>query len=213
MSQDSHALHLTPRARALSERSERTEGIRNRDPAILDAVVRECLPGLLRAARAAGLEPDQADDAVQAAFLVFFRRAHEFDGRARCSTWLYGILVRTIAERRRSSWRDQDSEDIDRVVESRFDAQGRWTSPPHGPDHELALAQIREQLADCLGAIPDRQRLAFQLREVEGLSTDEVCNILEVTPNNLGVLLFRARNRLRECLERKGIEGSGDAVV
>ena len=49
-----------------------------------------CLPGLLRAARAAGLGRDAAEDAVQATFLVYGRRAHEFDGRARASTWLYG---------------------------------------------------------------------------------------------------------------------------
>jgi RNA polymerase sigma-70 factor (ECF subfamily) len=50
--------------------------------------------------------------------------------------------------------------------------------------------------------------MAFVLREVEGLDTDEVCKILEVTRTNLGVLFHRVRNRLRECLEAKGIEGT-----
>ena len=49
--------------------------------------------------------------------------------------------------------------------------------------------------------------MAFILREVEGLSTQEMCKILEVTRTNLGVLLYRARNRLRECLEAQGIKG------
>jgi len=48
---------------------------------------------------------------------------------------------------------------------------------------------------------------------VEQLDVDEVCNVLEVTRNNLGVLLFRARNALRECLESKGIEGSADVAL
>ena len=47
--------------------------------------------------------------------------------------------------------------------------------------------------------------MAFILREVEGLDTDEICKILGVTRTNLGVLLYRVRNRLRECLETKGV--------
>lgn len=69
------------------------------------------------------------------------------------------------------------------------------------------------ELGTCLESLPDRQRVAFALREVEGFDTEDVCNILEVTANNLGVLLYRARNRMRECLESKGIERSGDASL
>ncbi len=56
-------------------------------------------------------------------------------------------------------------------------------------------------------SVPLQQRMAFVLREVEDLSTVEICKILDVTRTNLGVLLYRARNRLRECLESKGIKG------
>ena len=59
--------------------------------------------------------------------------------------------------------------------------------------------------------LPDRHRVAFTLREVEGFDTGDVCKILEVSANNLGVILFRARNRLRECLEAKGVSGANDA--
>ena len=55
--------------------------------------------------------------------------------------------------------------------------------------------------------------MTFILREVEGFGTDEICNILEVTRTNLGVLLYRVRNRLRECLEAKGVKGSRDAQL
>ena len=49
--------------------------------------------------------------------------------------------------------------------------------------------------------------MAFILREVEGLATEEICKILGVTRTNFGVLLYRVRNRLRECLEAKGVRG------
>lgn len=197
----------------MREGSSRTAGIRARDPEILDAVVREYLPGLLRAARAAGLDRDAAEDAVQASFLVFVRRAHEFDGRARASTWLYGILLRKIAELRKVQARDAEREDIDEVMETRFGADGRWIRPPQGPAEALARGEVREKLAECLEDLPDRQRQVFLLREVEELDTGEICKILELTANNLGVILYRARNRLRECLESKGFKGSTDALV
>jgi len=162
---------------------------------------------------AAGLPRDRAEDAVQASLLVFLQRASEFDGRARVSTWIHGMLLRKIWEERRGVRRESQQDDIDRLVDRRFDADGRWVRPPRGPEEALASGEIRRELGSCLDALPERQRVAFALREVEGFETAEVCNILDVSANNLGVLLFRARNGLRECLESKGFKGSSDAAL
>lgn len=197
----------------MREDAARTAAIRRRDPAVLTAVVRETLPGLLRAARAAGLDPAAAEDAAQEALLVFVHRAEDFDGRASVAAWLHGILVRKVQEQRRVVRRELEQDPIDEVMESRFRADGRWSRPPAGPDGEVLLGELRARIDDCLEGVPERQRLAFTLREVEGFGTEEICKILEVTANNLGVLLFRARNRLRECLEAHAITGSDDAVV
>lgn len=183
------------------------------DASVLEAVVRDCLPALLRTARAAGLTSDRAEDAVQASLLVFVQRACEFDGRSRACTWIHGILWRKIWEERRGARRESRHDDIDGLVESRFDASGRWSRPPQGPAEALVRGEFRRELDDCLSDLPDRQRVAFTLREVEGFETGEICNILDVNANNLGVLLFRARNGLRECLESKGWKGSRDAAV
>lgn len=190
-----------------------TRTICARQPDVLRAVVREHLPMLLRAARASGLPLDRAEDAVQETFLTFLRRAHEFDGRARVRTWLYGILLHKVARERASARRAQETEEIDTIVESRFDESGRWSRPPRGPDATADVPRVRGWLEECLETLPDRRRSAFVLREVEELETDEICKILEITPNNLGVLLFRARNGLRECLEAKGLRSRHDADV
>jgi RNA polymerase sigma-70 factor (ECF subfamily) len=187
--------------------------IRAGEPAELEAVARECLPGLVRAALASGLPRDRAEDAVQASLLVFVQRAASYDGRARVCSWIHGILARKIMEERRGAQRVVREEDIDGVMESRFDANGSWIRPPRGPGDALARGELQRELGACLDELPERQRIAFALREVEGMRTDEVCKILEVTANNLGVLLFRARNGLRECLESKGFEGSSDAEL
>ena len=64
---------------------------------------------------------------------------------------------------------------------------------------------MRESIDRCLEEAPLAQRLAFVLRDVEELTTAEICKILEVTSTNLGVMLYRVRNRLRNCLEAMGI--------
>ncbi len=197
----------------MRERPDVVAAIRRGDTETLERVIRDCLPGLLRAARAAGLTQDRAEDAVQECLVVFVQRAGEFDGRARVSTWLRGILLRKIWEERRGERRDADHEDIDRVFEGRFDARGAWSRPPQGPVEALLRGELRRELEDCLDGLRDRLRVAFTLREVDGLETSEICKILDVSANNLGVMLFRARNGLRECLEAKGFHGGGDAAL
>jgi len=195
------------------ERPEVTAGIRRRDPAVLDAVLREALPRLLIAARVAGLAADAAEDVAHASVLVFLERAAAFDGRARATTWLLGILANKMAERRRSDQREEATDEIDAVFDARFDNHGMWSRPPNGPLEMLAREELQRDLRECLDGIPDRQRQALLLREADEVSTDEICKILGVSANNLGVLLFRARVRMRECLESKGVRGSADAVV
>lgn len=104
--------------------------IRRKDPWTLETVAREHLDLLLRGARAAGVSPDDAYDVVQDTLLVFVRKAPEFDGRATIRTWLYGILLKKISERRRAKIREDRIEEIDSVIEQRFDELGRWTRPP-----------------------------------------------------------------------------------
>ena len=79
-------------------------------------------------------------------------------------------------------------------------ARSLWLSVP---DDELLAKEARDEIDDCLEAAPEPQRLAFHFREVDGLSTKEICKILGVSATNLGVMLHRVRNRLRDCLETK----------
>lgn len=180
--------------------------LRSRDPETLEAIVHEYLPQVVRAARAAGLSSHEADDAAQSTFVTFLEKAHTFEGRSQVRTWLFGILFNKVMETRRSRERDRRADDIDDVMESRFDANGSWSRPPLPADAEIYALQIREGIDDCLEAAPAKQRMAFVLREIEEMTTAEICKILGVTDTNFGVLLYRVRNRLRECLEGKGLK-------
>ncbi len=181
--------------------------IRAGEPAALQTAVHEYLGQILRAARAAGLDPQRAEDVTQATFATFIEKASQFEGRSHVRTWLFGILYKKIAEARRELQRDGKMDDIDDVVEQRFKADGTWVRPPEPADEQFYRTEVKELIEGCLEIVPTQQRMAFVLREVEDLDTDEICKILEVTRTNLGVLLYRARNRLRECLETKGIRG------
>ena len=178
---------------------------REREPAALRAVARLYLRQIFRAARGAGLDTERAQDVTQEVFATLIETAPRFEGRSHIRTWLFGILYRKIAEGRRKIVRDARTDDIDACVESRFDPDGTWLRPPGDIDAGLRSAEIREALADCMEAVPTAQRMAFILREAEGLSTAEICKILDVSRTNFGVLLYRARNRLRECLEAKQV--------
>ena len=179
--------------------------VRTSDPAAIQTVVETYLAQILRAARGAGLDPQQAEDVTQATFATFIEAAPRFEGRSRVRTWLFGILYKKIAEARRARQRDQQMEEIDEDFERRFDARGSWSTPPQPVDTTLHQKQVETEIFACLEAAPLRQTLAFILREVEDLSTEDICNVLGITRTNLGVMLHRIRNRVRDCLESKGV--------
>ena len=97
------------------------------------------------------------------------------------------------------------TDEIEAIVDRRFDERGNWTNPPQDIEKVLEGAEVRDAIDGCLEGVPTQQRMAFVLREVEGLVSEEICKILGVPRTNLGVLIFRARNRLRECLEARGM--------
>jgi RNA polymerase sigma-70 factor (ECF subfamily) len=179
--------------------------IRRRDPDALRQIVELYLPHVLRAARGSGLRREEAEEVAQETFTTFLEIASRFEGRSQVRTFLFGILYRKVSERRRALGKERRHDPIDEVMESRFHPDGRWSRPPAAADALLRAEEVRRALEDCLAASPENQRMAFHLREVEGLSTDEICKILDVTATNLGVMLYRLRNRTRECLEAKSV--------
>lgn len=184
---------------------ELAAAVRERDPAALRAVVEDYLPQVLRAARGAGLSPQDAEDVTQETFITFLEIVPRFEGRSHVRTFLFGILIRKIAEARRDFSRQLRHDPIDETMENRFASDGSWARPPAAADALVRLEEIRRFLAECLEISPTAQRMAFYLQEVEGLSRQEICKVLEVTATNLDVMLHRLRNRTRECLEARSV--------
>ena len=180
------------------------ERLRRREPEALAEAVGQHARPLFRAARALGFDQPGAEDLVQDVFATFLERLDSFEGRSQLRTWLFGILHRKALERHRASSLADRMDPIDEVFESRFDARGRWARPPADLERLMLSKEIGEVIRGCLTGLPDNQRKAFVLREVEDFDTAEICKILDVSVTHFGVLIYRARAKLRECLESKG---------
>jgi len=158
---------------------------------------------LLRSALGMGFAVADAEDLVQEAFTVFAKAPEKFEGRSSLRTYLYGILYRKGLERRRKGSRETEVDPSDAIFDGRFDGSGHWIRPPKGPEADALNSEVGTLIEDCLKGLTEQQRSAFHLKEVEQMSGKDVCNALDLKPTHLRVLLFRARNKTRECLEAK----------
>lgn len=156
---------------------------------------------LLRAAFGLGFAEADAEELVQASFTAFLEAAPRFEGRSTVRTFLFGILYRKALEHGRRKSRELLTDPADEVFEGRFNWWGHWSRGPRGPEEDADIKETAELLAHCLEGLTDQQRAAFQLKEVDRQDSAAVCNILGVQGTHLRVLLFRARSKLRECIE------------
>ena len=182
------------------------ERVKKGDRAALTELVETFLPQLLRTGRGMGFSKEESEDLAQSVFAVFLEGPERFQGRSHIRTYLFGIFYNLVAEQFREKGRAQEHDPIDEVMESRFDAHGKWRNPPVDIERQVHAQEIGQIIQQCLEALPRSQRIAYYLREYEEIKTPEICKKMGVTVTNLGVLLYRARNRLRECVERKGLK-------
>ncbi len=174
---------------------------------------------LYRYALARVAEPAVAEDLVQETFLAALRGAQGFAGQAAEQSWLVGILKHKIVDFFRKQAREkplQKTSDNGNHGTTDFDSSGWWQDQPaswgDNPGAALEQQEFWIVFRGCLGKMPRRLTAAFTLREMEGLSTDEISRDLNVTPGNLGVLLHRARLSLRRCLETHWFRTKTDEV-
>jgi RNA polymerase sigma-70 factor (ECF subfamily) len=182
------------------------EQLRLRTPGSLEAIVDAYLPQLLRAGRGMGFSPDEAQDLAQSVFVALMESITRFEGRSHIRTFLFGIFYNKVSEHLRERQKAEGNDPIDEVMESKFDLKGNWRQPPADIEEEVFGGEVRSMIQECLEKVPQAQRIAFYLREVEGMQTEEICKKMAISVTNLGVMLFRARNHLRECLEKKGLK-------
>lgn len=185
------------------------------DPSRLEAHRRY----LLRFALGRVSERGAAEDLVQEVFLAALGSAQAFRGRSSLRTWLTGVLVHKLADHHRrqallislDAQRDAQGEDS---IEELFRENGSHVRLPgawRDPEQALTDRRFFQAFEGCLQRVPGTAAHAFLLREMAGLSTEEICKELNVSATNCHVLLHRARLRLRDCLERRWFAPEGKA--
>jgi RNA polymerase sigma-70 factor (ECF subfamily) len=164
---------------------------------------------LLAVARRILRNEEEAQDALQEAFLQAFRALPRFEGQARISTWLHRIVVNAALMRIRSR-KARPEESIEPLLPT-FCADGHSTVEYRpwegGADQLLERAETRQLVRAAIDRLPDTYRNILLLRDIEELDTGEVAELLGITPNAVKIRLHRARQALRELLDphfRKG---------
>ena len=174
---------------------------------------------LIRVARLYIANRAVADEVVQDTWLGVIQGIWAFEGRSSLKTWIFRILINRAKARAAREGRIVSFARFDAEVEAaevavardRFlpadhpTEPGHWTHPPRdlgvSPECRLLAREAREHLQDAIEALSEHQRLVLILRDVEGCSTEEVCNALGVQETNARVLLHRARAKVRSALE------------
>ena len=173
-----------------------------RDSAALRLVTQRNNQRLFRTAWSVLKNREEAEDSVQSAYLGAFRAIGSFEGRSSLSTWLTRIVLNEALGRARAARRRRAGLDENSVVhlDDYREKLMRGSMAGAAPDSAVAREQMRSLLEKAIAALPEPFRLVFVLREVEGMSVEEVAETLGVLPATVKTRDLRARRRLQEAL-------------
>jgi RNA polymerase sigma-70 factor (TIGR02943 family) len=156
-------------------------------------------PTLVKLARRSVRNEAWAEDAVSETLVAALEQPQAFAGRAKARTWVVGILKHKLVDQVRRHTREcplPAADDDGDEFAAEHDAPASWGDP----QATLARRQFAQQVDAAMAALPSKQSRAFMLYECLEQDTGDVCAQLGVTPNHLGVILYRARNRLRKAI-------------
>ena len=185
------------------------ERLRAGDESAFRTLVERHDGALRRVARTFVQTPSAADDVVQETWLGVIHGLGAFEGRSSLRTWIFRILVnrartRGARDARSLPFSALGQEDAPAVEPAAFGADGRWASAPArlevDPETSLLSAELREHLLRAVDELSPAQRAVITLRDLVGVSSEEVCELLELSEVNQRVLLHRARSRVRAAL-------------
>ncbi|MBU6430568.1 MAG: RNA polymerase sigma factor [Cyanobacteria bacterium REEB65] len=181
---------------------EQVYALRERKDGAVEALVQQYTGPLMGAAFALGFSETDAEELVQETFAALLSSISRFEMRSQLKTYLFGILYNKAATLRGKQRREESLDPQEPAAQSRFDKMGMWTVPPKGPEDAALNDELRDWIRRCAEGLSLTQRAALFLKEADGEETESVCNVLRLSHTNLRVLLHRARNKMRECLEK-----------
>lgn len=195
------------------------DALRRGDERAFRELVQQYQNPMVRLAQMFVDDRDTAEQVTQEAWLGFLRGLNRFQGRSSLKTWLFTIvsnLAKTRGKREKRSVPfsffenyDQDTDEPAVPAHRFYPADSplaeHWINKPapwHFDPERVALdSELMKYLTASVAMLPEQQRLVITLRDIEGWSSDEVCNALGIAETNQRVLLHRARSKVRRVLE------------
>jgi RNA polymerase sigma-70 factor (ECF subfamily) len=193
------------------------EGLRAGDEAAFAQLMREYGASMLRVAQMYVSSRAVAEEVVQEAWLGVLKGIGRFEGRSSVKTWLFRIVANTAKTRGVREARSipfsalgdegeqEPSVDPDRFLGAGERFPGHWALPPESwagvPEGRLLAQETLDVIDREIEQLPPAQRAVITMRDVQGFTSEEVCNALDLTETNQRVLLHRARAKVRSALE------------
>lgn len=171
------------------------------DESAVNEVVCAYTSHLVSAGMGQGLGEDQSQDVCHNTWITFFEVLPRFEGRSHIRTFLFGIFYHKVSEYRRQKMKFENYDPIDDILESRFKEDGHWLGEVRDPSTYLEEGQMLKIVEQCMEKLPDVQKAVLNMRLIEEFSTEEICEVLNITASNFRQLLFRGRSRVKECVE------------
>ncbi len=174
--------------------SELVEAARKGDPTAFATLIGRYEERILRLVR--GMVPvTDVEDVAQEAFLKAFRKLHLFDGRSSFYTWIYRLSANTAMD-----WRKKESRRRHAPLPESPAGEDVVQATAAGPVARAIQRELGELIDRAVADLPDRYREILLLREMRGLSYEEISQELQISKGTVESRLFRARERLRERL-------------
>jgi RNA polymerase sigma-70 factor (ECF subfamily) len=185
--------------RASASDEEIVARVRAGETVLFELLIRRYNQRLYRVARSILRDEPEAEDVMQHAYVSAFTHLHQFEGRARFSTWLTRIAVHEALARARRRARLKGLDDMSETLSS----AGSPRSEQPNPEQQAQAAELRRLLEAEIDALPAIYRVAFVLREAEGLDTLEVAECLDISQVAVRARVHRARVLLRRGLYQR----------
>ncbi|MFT5942208.1 MAG: RNA polymerase sigma-70 factor (TIGR02943 family) [Sediminicola sp.] len=149
-----------------------------------------------------------AKDLVQETFFAGLKSAKNYKGDAAERTWLIAILKRKVIDHYRKINSNKGKAEVRMTYNTSSETEGDWLEEQVAdPMSILENSDIENEelgiaIQECISKLPKKQALVFTMKTVQGMSTEDICNELDINPSNLWVMIHRARTTLMDCLNQ-----------
>ncbi len=149
-----------------------------------------------------------AKDLVQETFFAGLKSAKNYKGDAAERTWLIAILKRKVIDHYRKINSNKGKAEVRMTYNTNSETEGDWLEEQVADpmsileNSDIENEELGNAIQECISKLPKKQALVFTMKTVQGMSTEDICNELDINPSNLWVMIHRARTTLMDCLNQ-----------